>query len=304
MKNSRCGAEFCMICGVKWKGCDCPWFNYDSESDRLEHMNIPISVPRGEVREIYVDDLPSAREIRADAKVRVRPRLYERNSFSRRVRDRQDEDNIRRIHKQGDDENTYEDVIGVGNTPGPFMNDNYSREDLTPPRGRPGFPRAYSGGRDYVTGVSRARGFRDEPLEARLADRLSESRQAPASMPSMEAPPPPNPLHMAAGIMPPPVGLPPGPPALMGDPMYDMRAINRVIVERDPNDYDDQGSYGSRDSRGRRQHRRREIEPPKSSTLAGLNGRGVGMGRVDVWRKFVEPGDPEGELAAAAIASA
>ncbi|KAL9594277.1 MAG: hypothetical protein Q9219_007117, partial [cf. Caloplaca sp. 3 TL-2023] len=24
----RCRAEFCMVCGTKWKGCDCPWFNY------------------------------------------------------------------------------------------------------------------------------------------------------------------------------------------------------------------------------------------------------------------------------------
>ena len=24
----RCTAEFCMVCGMKWKSCDCPWFNY------------------------------------------------------------------------------------------------------------------------------------------------------------------------------------------------------------------------------------------------------------------------------------
>ena len=24
----RCMAEFCMVCGCKWKTCDCPWFNY------------------------------------------------------------------------------------------------------------------------------------------------------------------------------------------------------------------------------------------------------------------------------------
>jgi hypothetical protein len=38
----RCTAEFCMICGLKWKSCDCPWFNYEAvENDRLQHMNIP-----------------------------------------------------------------------------------------------------------------------------------------------------------------------------------------------------------------------------------------------------------------------
>ncbi|MCJ1426694.1 hypothetical protein MMC29_004597 [Sticta canariensis] len=36
----RCRAEFCMICGSKWKTCDCPWFNYEAvENDRLNHMN-------------------------------------------------------------------------------------------------------------------------------------------------------------------------------------------------------------------------------------------------------------------------
>ena len=25
----RCTAEFCIVCGCKWKTCDCPWFNYE-----------------------------------------------------------------------------------------------------------------------------------------------------------------------------------------------------------------------------------------------------------------------------------
>ena len=86
---------------------------------------------------------------------------------------------------------------------------------------------------------------------------------------------------------------------MLDNGMYGMRGPERVIVERDPNDYEDEGSYHSRGSRSRR-HRRKESETPKSSTLAGLNGRGIGMGRVDVWRKFVEPGEPEGEFAVAA----
>ncbi|MCJ1477217.1 hypothetical protein MMC13_005888 [Lambiella insularis] len=36
----RCRAEFCMICGVPWKGCDCPWFTYAAvEQDRLLHAD-------------------------------------------------------------------------------------------------------------------------------------------------------------------------------------------------------------------------------------------------------------------------
>lgn len=29
----RCMAEFCMVCGLKWKSCDCPWFNYEAVDD-------------------------------------------------------------------------------------------------------------------------------------------------------------------------------------------------------------------------------------------------------------------------------
>jgi hypothetical protein len=33
----RCRAEFCMVCGAKWKTCDCSWFNYNTrEAERGE----------------------------------------------------------------------------------------------------------------------------------------------------------------------------------------------------------------------------------------------------------------------------
>lgn len=31
----RCTAEFCMVCGLKWKSCDCPWFNYENVDAHL-----------------------------------------------------------------------------------------------------------------------------------------------------------------------------------------------------------------------------------------------------------------------------
>ncbi|KAK7557968.1 hypothetical protein IWX48DRAFT_183613 [Phyllosticta citricarpa] len=39
----RCTAQFCMLCGAKWKTCECPWFNYTSleDDDRLNDMRIP-----------------------------------------------------------------------------------------------------------------------------------------------------------------------------------------------------------------------------------------------------------------------
>ncbi|KAL8793391.1 MAG: hypothetical protein Q9195_003977 [Heterodermia aff. obscurata] len=42
----RCNAEFCMICGAKWKTCDCPWFNYETvENDRLNHARFAEDPP-------------------------------------------------------------------------------------------------------------------------------------------------------------------------------------------------------------------------------------------------------------------
>jgi IBR domain, a half RING-finger domain len=31
----RCTAEFCMVCGLRWKSCDCPWFNYENVDAHL-----------------------------------------------------------------------------------------------------------------------------------------------------------------------------------------------------------------------------------------------------------------------------
>jgi hypothetical protein len=44
----RCKAEFCMICGAKWKSCDCPWFNYTTvlDSNRLPGVNAGAAAPR------------------------------------------------------------------------------------------------------------------------------------------------------------------------------------------------------------------------------------------------------------------
>jgi hypothetical protein len=38
----RCTAEFCMVCGDKWKTCDCPWFNHREvpDTDRLNGMRV------------------------------------------------------------------------------------------------------------------------------------------------------------------------------------------------------------------------------------------------------------------------
>ncbi|KAL1635009.1 hypothetical protein SLS58_010461 [Diplodia intermedia] len=39
----RCTAQFCMLCGARWKTCECPWFNYQhlDDEDRLQNMRVP-----------------------------------------------------------------------------------------------------------------------------------------------------------------------------------------------------------------------------------------------------------------------
>ncbi|KAF2226469.1 hypothetical protein BDZ85DRAFT_169547, partial [Elsinoe ampelina] len=39
----RCTAEFCMLCGLQWKTCECPWFNHGglADADRLREMRVP-----------------------------------------------------------------------------------------------------------------------------------------------------------------------------------------------------------------------------------------------------------------------
>ncbi|KAL9066804.1 MAG: hypothetical protein Q9161_007310 [Pseudevernia consocians] len=61
----RCRAEFCMICGLQWKTCDCPWFNYEAvEADRLAHMNVPQvrRVPLGNPARGYQEEIDRRRE--------------------------------------------------------------------------------------------------------------------------------------------------------------------------------------------------------------------------------------------------
>ncbi|KAI4134829.1 MAG: hypothetical protein L6R39_007854, partial [Caloplaca ligustica] len=79
----RCKAEFCMICGVKWKGCDCPWFNYQAvERDRLDHMN-------GVVVEVEEEVDPRT------------ARGYQAELDARREQERRDEELARRLQTLG-----------------------------------------------------------------------------------------------------------------------------------------------------------------------------------------------------------
>ncbi|KAK6081044.1 IBR domain-containing protein [Seiridium cupressi] len=321
----RCGAEFCMICGVKWKSCECPWFNYDAiEQDRLEHMNVAVDV-RSE------RDRPPTRVSRGQSSRQRYPQAYEDEMSTRRAQERHDEDLARRLqyddHDDDDDDDedefidSYGDIIGVGNTAGHLMNDDYRRAPrVIPPAPSPpmqAVDRAGTG--DYVTGVNKARGVRASSMERRLADRFSEGRQGPSpthrsfTMP-MPPPPPPPGMGMGMGIgmgmsgmsPPHPPPPPPGVPYMrrahtMEEDMYSTpsrsRLSERITPGRVRSEYEPDTAAYTPSSRRRHKERdrerewAREQEPPPGSVLAGLTGPGSGMSRVHEWRNYVECGE-------------
>ena len=105
----RCRAEFCMICGLKWKTCDCPWFNYQAvENDRLNHMNVP-QARREAVRG-------------ADGG----PRAYHEELERRREQERRDEAIARRMQSLDlDDGEDRGGIFAVGNAAGHFLNEHF-----------------------------------------------------------------------------------------------------------------------------------------------------------------------------------
>ena len=147
----RCKAEFCMICGVKWKGCDCPWFNYQTvEQDRLNHMNVPV------VRRVVID----GQQVNADHPRAARG--YQAELDARREQERRDEQLARRLQTLGldppgieiyqvrdDDHSSNNHGFGVGNAAGHHMNTHFlPAQAMTTPsipynnarQAQPGYP--------------------------------------------------------------------------------------------------------------------------------------------------------------------
>ena len=122
----RCRAEFCMICGVKWKSCDCPWFNYAAvENDRLLHMNV--AQVRQEGLRVGANGLPM-------------PRAYHEELERRREQEQRDEGMARlmmhRLTLNGvangagpaelDGAGAYgAGIFAVGNAAGHFLNEHF-----------------------------------------------------------------------------------------------------------------------------------------------------------------------------------
>lgn len=115
MSLSRCTAEFCMICGLKWKTCDCPWFTYEAaEADGLNHMNVPEPI-----RILYRRVAGPPREA-----------VYQAEMDSRREQERADEELARRLQALGtDDEDDeprrYNGTFDMHNTAAHLMSNDF-----------------------------------------------------------------------------------------------------------------------------------------------------------------------------------
>ncbi|KXS97586.1 hypothetical protein AC578_5759 [Pseudocercospora eumusae] len=136
----RCTAEFCMICGSKWKTCDCPWFNYTQlpDADRLMHMRVPEPILPVLERVMGAAGMPlpprpaNARAPRQDRRERL---TYQDELDQRRRQERLDEDLARRLQlaslfdhdDEPPDRHRMADVRvwGVEHEGGHFMNDNF-----------------------------------------------------------------------------------------------------------------------------------------------------------------------------------
>ncbi|TVY32296.1 putative lipase, partial [Lachnellula subtilissima] len=171
----HCTAEFCMICGLKWKSCNCPWFNYDAvEADRLQHMQVPEPVRNEEVPPPHRLQRPR----------RPRPNTYLEEINDRRRQERLDEEMARRLQTVSiGDDNDYQggigDIHGIGNGADHFMNQDYIRAAHNILTGT--FDQATAAA-NYVMGVAQARGAPPPPQPGprRMSGRYPVPVRAPS----------------------------------------------------------------------------------------------------------------------------
>lgn len=160
----RCTAEFCMVCGDKWKTCDCPWFNYRDvpDTDRLNGMRIaePMRViyrrvfDGGAPRPADAPGGPPGEPVGAVSAGRrgqgLQIRSYTEEMEQRRRQERDDADLARRMqihsiigdpaadHSRRSRRNVHpeeQNVVNLGNSAEHFMNDDFRRVGRGPGEG-------------------------------------------------------------------------------------------------------------------------------------------------------------------------
>lgn len=277
-----------MICGLKWKSCNCPWFNYEAveadranhEADRLNHMRVPQN--------------PTAPQERPNRIRRPRPDNYTEEMNRRRQQERDDEELARRLQRvgiDGDADDGYQggigDIHGVGNGAGHFMNQNYVRAAHNILTGN--YDQATAAA-NYVMGMA------------------AQARGRPSRPPRPPRPPqPPLQPNQRRPLPPPETGNWPGqrrmspPPVLrrhtMREQVYNSIAqpAERVVPRRTRTDYASEASVHA--PAGVAPQRAPTSNEPRPSILAGLGGSGRYANRVGAWRAHVEPIAPaEGVL--------
>lgn len=151
----RCGAEFCMKCGVKWRGCDCPWFNNNGMGANPLHTNIPGH--GGQPPQTYSE------EVRLRRLQELRDRVVARNM-----------QNDVRYEMSG----ALGDMTSFGNTAGHHMNESY-RRDHAPLPSRP--PSSFDRAAGYLSDVNRARGGYGPSFLERQGSTRSRSGRQPST---------------------------------------------------------------------------------------------------------------------------
>lgn len=268
--HSRCTAEFCMICGAKWKTCNCPWFNYEQvDNDRINHFNVLIN------------------RVQAD-EPRYDPRGYQEEVERRRRQEQQDELLARRLQAQALNIDLDRDaylgghggIVDNGIAHNPWVGHDYgAAEEQEVIHGNP-YHRAgrVNDQTDAVRGLEA--GVRHETSE----DRRRASR-APARHLAAE--------EQAAG----------GPETHLRQP-YGSWADAPVWDRPDPRrtyagyvaEYAVHAPPQERLNRTTSRSKRPIRETRRLSTLAGLTrGHGQG-GRVGAWLQHVEDGLPNEEV--------
>lgn len=257
--KSRCTAEFCMICGLKWKSCNCPWFNYEAvEADRLNHMQVP-------------QDAAPEPEQRPHRLRRPRPpNNYNEEIRQRRRQERADEDLARRLQRVAmvDEEEDYQggigDIHGIGNGAGHFMNQDYIRAAHNILTGT--YDQATVAA-NYVMGLAQARGAPPPP---------GPPRPAMAGRYPIPAPPPAAPLRRHT----------------LREQLYNAQAPRpeMVVPRRSRTDYASEAAVHAPVGRAPPRAIPDQGEGTRPSILAGLGGAGRGSNRVNAWRNHVEPG--------------
>ncbi|KAK8059597.1 hypothetical protein PG996_009527 [Apiospora saccharicola] len=203
----------------------------------------------------------------------------------------------------------YGDIIGIGNSAGHHMNDDYRRiahPQLAPPVPPPMHPTPFerSNTGDYVSGVTKARGMYADTMDRRLADRFSELRPGSSSThhrafsgPMSPPPPPPHPPRNLGP--PPPPSVPHTAPLMRRHTLEDDMISNaqsqsmRLSERMKPRyarqyDHESEAAASAYGLPGGMRHP--DLNPRKpDSALAGLTGLGRGASRVDEWRVYVNP---------------